>query len=60
MKQGERMEVGDTRSMQLATAVAGVGLFSTGLRDFSQVLFYSAADEPPARKNASKLFFWMM
>ena len=54
VNQGERMEVGSTRSEQLSIAVVDVGMFSSGLRDFSQVLFYSAADEPPTRKDASK------
>ncbi|KAF2200940.1 actin-like ATPase domain-containing protein [Delitschia confertaspora ATCC 74209] len=52
LKRGERVEVGKLLTTQISSSVQ-VGFFDSGIRSFSQQLWFCPENEPPSRKTAS-------
>lgn len=55
LEKGDKIEEGKVLHIPLIANVQ-VGLMSTGLRYFSDELYYCADDEPPSRREISRLF----
>lgn len=55
LEKGDKVEEGKMLHIPL-TANTQVGLLSTGMRYFSDQLYHCADDDPPSRRETSKLF----
>ncbi|UPL01930.1 hypothetical protein LCI18_012864 [Fusarium solani-melongenae] len=52
--QGERVTEGRELKTEVLQRVHGVGIFSTGERQFDELLYYCKDEEPPSRFNSSE------
>jgi len=57
LEKGDKVEEGKVLHTQLIANIQ-VGLLSTGMRYFSDELFYCADEEPPSRKEISEFPDW--